>query len=439
MSTPEPTTRLQRLLDLACDIHPEEIRATLASFSLVLILMGSYYILRPVRDAMASDWTDAEVSWLWTFTFLFSALAVSLYGWAVTRIRFQRLVPSVYGFFATSFVLFYLGTLALADRTLLDKSFYVWISLFSLFHISVFWSFMADTFNKPQAKRLFAFIGAGASIGAIGGPALAALLVGDLGTDPLLLIASALVVITLPLVLWIQRLKERELMNRDVAATTSDFDFIGGNPLAGFAEFLGSRYLLGIGLFIFFYTSIGSFVYFELKNLLADYDRETRSQIWAGMDLAVNSLTILVAAFATGRMAKYLGLPFTLGSIPVLIGVGMLILAAAPMVSVVVALQIIRRAGNYAVSRPAREMLFTAVDREVRFKAKPVIDIVIYRGGDMLNAWAFTALTLGLGLGLGAVALVGAGIAACWAATGVFLGRQFNKMNDLPETEPATA
>jgi AAA family ATP:ADP antiporter len=439
VSTPEPTTRLQRLLDLACDIHPEEIRATLASFSLVLILMGSYYILRPVRDAMASDWTDAEVSWLWTFTFLFSALAVSLYGWAVTRIRFQRLVPSVYGFFATSFVLFYLGTLTLADRTLLDKSFYVWISLFSLFHISVFWSFMADTFNKPQAKRLFAFIGAGASIGAIGGPALAALLVGDLGTDPLLLIASALVVITLPLVLWIQRLKERELMNRDVAATTSDFDFIGGNPLAGFAEFLGSRYLLGIGLFIFFYTSIGSFVYFELKNLLADYDRETRSQIWAGMDLAVNSLTILVAAFATGRMAKYLGLPFTLGSIPVLIGVGMLILAAAPMVSVVVALQIIRRAGNYAVSRPAREMLFTAVDREVRFKAKPVIDIVIYRGGDMLNAWAFTALTQGLGLGLGAVALVGAGIAACWAATGVFLGRQFNKMNDLPETEPATA
>ena len=439
MSTPEPTTRLQRLLDLACDIHPEEIRATLASFSLVLILMGSYYILRPVRDAMASDWTDAEVSWLWTFTFLFSALAVSLYGWAVTRIRFQRLVPSVYGFFATSFVLFYLGTLTLADRTLLDKSFYVWISLFSLFHISVFWSFMADTFNKPQAKRLFAFIGAGASIGAIGGPALAALLVGDLGTDPLLLIASALVVITLPLVLWIQRLKERELMNRDVTATTSDFDFIGGNPLAGFAEFLGSRYLLGIGLFIFFYTSIGSFVYFELKNLLADYDRETRSQIWAGMDLAVNSLTILVAAFATGRMAKYLGLPFTLGSIPVLIGVGMLILAAAPMVSVVVALQIIRRAGNYAVSRPAREMLFTAVDREVRFKAKPVIDIVIYRGGDMLNAWAFTALTQGLGLGLGAVALVGAGIAACWAATGVFLGRQFNKMNDLPETEPATA
>ena len=422
MSAPGPTNSLlQRTLARACDIRPEETRATLASFLLVLVLMGSYYILRPVRDAMSSDWTDAEVSWLWTFTFIFSAIAVSLYGGAVTRIRVQRLVPSVYGFFATSFILFYLGTQGLADRTLLDKSFYVWISLFSLFHISVFWSFMADTFSKPQATRLFGFVGAGASIGAIGGPAFAAFLVGDMGTDPLLLVASMLVVFTLPIIIWIQHLKVTDLQNEQVGASDKDFDFIGGNPLAGFSEFFNSRYLVAIGLFIFFYTSIGSFVYFELKNLLADYDRETRSQIWASMDLAVNTLTVLVAAFATGRIAKHMGLSFTLASVPVLIGAGMLLLAAAPMVSVVVAVQIVRRAGNYAISRPAREMLFTAVDREVRFKAKPVIDIVIYRGGDMLNAWAFTALTQGLGLGLGAVAATGAGIAALWAVTGIYL------------------
>ena len=439
MSTPGPTgSLLQRTLARACDIRPEETRTTLASFLLVLVLMGSYYILRPVRDAMASDWTDAEVSWLWTFTFIFSAIAVSLYGGAVTRIRVQRLVPSVYGFFAISFILFYLGTQGLADRTLLDKSFYVWISLFSLFHISVFWSFMADTFSKPQATRLFGFVGAGASIGAIGGPAFAAFLVGDMGTDPLLLVASMLVVLTLPIIIWIQHLKVTDLQNEQVSASDKDFDFIGGNPLAGFSEFFNSRYLLAIGLFIFFYTSIGSFVYFELKNLLADYDRETRSQIWASMDLAVNTLTVLVAAFATGRIAKNMGLSFTLASVPVLIGAGMLLLAAAPMVSVVVAVQIVRRAGNYAISRPAREMLFTAVDREVRFKAKPVIDIVIYRGGDMLNAWAFTALTQGLGLGLGAVAATGAGIAALWAVTGIYLGRQFREMTAAPTT-PETA
>ncbi len=419
---------LQRVLGRACDIEASEVRATLASFALVLLLMGSYYILRPVRDAMASDWSDAEVSWLWTLTFFLSALAVSVYGAAVARLRLHLLVPVVYGFFALSFVLFYAGTVTLASKPLLDKSFYVWVSLFSLFHISVFWSFMADTFSKPQATRLFGFIGAGASIGAIAGPALAALLVGDLGTDPLLLVASALVVLTLPLVLWLQRLKRDELHNETVAAGTGDFDYIGGNPLAGFAEFLGSRYLLGIALFIFLYTAIGSFVYFELKNLLEGYDIETRSQIWAGMDLVVNILTVLVAAFATGRIARHLGLPFTLACVPAVIGAGMLLLALAPMVSVVVVVQVVRRAGNYAISRPAREMLFTAVDRETRYKAKPVIDIVIYRGGDMLNAWGFTALTQGLGMGMAAVALVGAGIAALWLATGVYLGRQFNRM-----------
>lgn len=421
---------LQRTLQRACDIEASEVRATLSSFLFVLILMAAYYILRPVRDAMASDWSDAEVSWLWTFTFFFSAIAVSLYGAAVARVRFERLVPSVYGFFALSFVLFYVGTQTLADRTLLDKSFYVWISVFSLFHISVFWSFMADLFSRPQATRLFGFIGAGASVGAVVGPAIAAVLAQDIGTDQLLLLASVLLIITIPNILFLQRLK-----------TTGDHDrgsAIGGNPFAGYSEFIKSPFLLGIGVFILLYTSIGSFVYFELKNLLADYDRETRSQIWATMDLVVNSMTMIIAAFATGRIAKRMGLPFTLASVPMLIAGGLLTLAAAPTVGVVIAIQIIRRAGNYAITRPAREMLFTAVDRETRFKAKPVIDIVIYRGGDMLNAWAFTALTHGLGLGLAAVAGVGAGIACLWAVTGIYLGRYFHATQPQQEADTST-
>lgn len=437
MATPTArATLVQRALARACEIQPQETRATLASFLLVFLLMGSYYILRPVRDALASDWTDAEVSWLWTFTFFLTFIAVSLYGTAVSRVRFQRLVPSVYGLFALSFTLFYVGSQTLSERVLLDKAFYLWVSLFSLFHISVFWSFMADTYSKQQATRLFGFIGAGASAGGIAGPAAASLLVGDYGTDVLLLIASALILLTLPIIRWLQRLKLTDLHNDNVAADAADLS-IGGSPMAGFSEFLNSRYLLAIGLFIFFYTFIGSFVYFELKNLLGVYDRETRSQIWANMDLAVNSLTILVAIFATGRMAKYLGLPFTLASIPVLIGAGMMILAAAPIIGVVVAVQIIRRAGNYAISRPAREILFTAVDRETRFKAKPVIDIVVYRGGDMLSAWVFTGLTQGLGMGLASVALVGAGVAAVWAITGIYLGRRFLTMNPSPMTSTA--
>jgi ATP:ADP antiporter, AAA family len=429
LNSPEQPSLLQRTMSRACDINPEETRATLASFLLVLMMMGSYYIMRPLRDAMASDWTDAEVSWLWTATFFCSFIAVSIYGGIIARVQFKRLVPSVYAFFSLSFLAFYLGTQMLAERTLLDKCFYVWISLFGLFHISVFWSFMADTFSKPQATRLFGFIGAGASIGGLLGPLVARTIAGDTGTDSLLLIATAIMALAIPLIAWVQKLKVLELHNEQVAAGERDFDYLGGNPLSGFSEFVKSPYLLGIALFIFFYTSIGSFVYFELKNLLVDYTRAERTQLWADMDLITNSLTVLIAAFATGRIAKHFGLPFTLASVPIVVGGGMLVLAALPLVSIVVSLQIARRVGNYAISRPAREMLFTAVDREARFKAKPVIDIVVYRGGDMLNAWAFTLLTQGLGLSLGAVAVVGACIAAAWALTGLYLGRQFNRMN----------
>jgi ATP:ADP antiporter, AAA family len=416
---------LHKLLDKAAKIEAHEVRATLASFGLVFTLMAAYYILRPVRDAMASDWSDAEVSWLWTFTFFFSAIAVSLYGVAVSKVRFQRLVPSLYGFFALSFVAFYLGSQLLTERTLLDKSFYVWISVFSLFHVSVFWSFMSDLFSKAQAPRLFGFIAAGASTGGLVGPAIPTFFTSSLGTDNLMLIASVLLACTIPIIIWLQNLKSSDLHNEAVHVGEEEFQYIGGNPLAGFTEFVKNPYLIGIGVFILLYTAISSFVYFELKNLLADYSREERSQIWAGMDLAVNSLTLGIALFVTGRMATRYGLSVTLASVPILIMGGMLTVAAAPSVAIVVGLQIIRRAGNYGITRPAREMLFTAVDRETRFKAKPVIDIVVYRGGDMLTAWAFTGLTAGLGLGLGAVAIVGAGIAGLWAGVGVYLGRRF--------------
>ena len=417
----------QRLLNAASDIKPHEIRATLSSFLLVFLLMAAYYILRPVRDAMASDWSDAEVSWLWTFTFFFSAAAVSLYGDLITRIRFRNLVPSVYAFFATSFVLFYIGTQTLSDLTFIDKSFYVWISVFSLFHISVFWSLMADSFSRSQATRLFGFIGAGASVGAIVGPSLTAFLAADIGTDNLLLMASVLLLLTIPLSSWLQKIKPVDPGNHSDSGNRKEPEYVGGNPFSGFQDFLKSPYLLAIGLFILLYTSISSFVYFELKNLLADYDREARSQIWAGMDLVVNTLSIGIAAFATGRIAKRFGLSFTLSVVPLLIATGMAILAFAPLVGVVIAIQIIRRAGNYAVTRPAREMLFTAVSRDTRFKVKPVIDIVVYRGGDMLNAWAFTALTQGFGLSLAAVAGVGAFIATLWAGVGIYLGSVFTR------------
>lgn len=417
-------------------VKERELNAVVSSFLFVVVLMSAYYILRPVRDAMASDWSDAEVSWLWTLNFFISTGVVAVYGAAVSRFRFKLLVPATYGIFAASFVSFYVLGSFFADRTLIDKSFYVWVSVFSLFHISVFWSFMSELFSKEQSGRLFGVIAAGASVGGLVGPTVPAFFSASLGTDNLMLIASVMLLLTIPIIFHLQALK-LTVPGEHVLPKTTTTHAIGGNPLAGFKAFFSNPYLLCIGLFIFLYTGISSFVYFELKNLLSELTRPERTAIWAQMDLAVNILSISTGLLVTGRIVSKFGMPVTIALVPVLICIGLLVLAISPFLGAVVVLQIVRRAGNYAVTRPAREMLFTRVDRETRFKAKPVIDVVAYRGGDMLMAWLFTGLTQGLGLGLAAVAVVGAGIAALWSLVGIYLGRWFERDDSESNTTPA--
>lgn len=413
-----------RIMKSVSKIEHNELRSVLLAFAFVFTLMAAWYILRPVRDAMASDWSDTEVSFLWNINFFVSVVVVGLYGIAVSRIQFKYLVPGVYAFFAASFIAFYFGVSGVEDRTLIDKIFYVWVSVFSLFHISVFWSFMSDLYTKEQSNRLFAFIAAGSSAGALIGPAIPALFAENLGTDKLMLIAAIALIIPIILVVYLERLKVVDLHNDSVHADLSAAK-IGGKPFAGFKMFVTNPYLLAIGVFILLYTAIGSFVYFEQKNLLADYTRAERTEILAIIDWVVNILTFGIGMFATSRIVTRFGMATTLALVPVFIAVGLVILAFAPMLIVVLALQVGRRAGNYAITRPAREMLFTAVDRETRFKAKPVIDIAVYRGGDAVSSIAFAGLTDGIGLGLGAMAAIGAGIAAVWAMVGRYLGKLF--------------
>jgi AAA family ATP:ADP antiporter len=345
-------------------------------------------------------------------------------------------VPGVYVFFALSFLAFYFGATAGDTRPpFINEAFYVWVSVFSLFHVSVFWSFMADIYSRDQAPRLFAFIAAGSSIGAIVGPTITAIFADTLGTYNLMLLAAVLLLVPLPIIGILSRLKVTELGNAEVQADLSKHVEIGKNPFAGFTLFFTNSMLFGIGLFIFLYVSMGTFVYFGLKNLMDTYDEATREQIWALIDLTVNSLAILTALFVTGRLATRFGLSKTLALVPAGIVVGFLIVAVAPILSVVVGLEIARRAGNYAITRPGREMLFTIVNREMRFKAKPVIDIVVYRGGDTLWAWLFTLLTTVVGLGMTGVALVGAVIAVVWAFVGSRLGRTYDRSRVSADAE----
>ena len=424
-------------------IEKSEQKAVLVSFFLVFILMAAYYILRPVRDAMASDWTNTEISVLWNIQFFLSLAFVAMYGIAVSRVNFKYLVPTVYGFFAVSFTCFYLGSSLVTNPVLLDKGFYLWVSLFSLFHVSVFWSLMADLYNKEQSKRLFGFIAVGASAGAIIGPLIAAAAVSVTGSETLMLWSSLIMLLPLPIIFYLQYLKITVMGNEEVSVDLSHLR-IGGNSLAGFKQFFFSPYLIGIAAFILLYTAISSFAYFEQTNLLRGYTRDERTEILAILAVVVNVLTFILGFFATGRLATKLGLPTTLAIIPLFMSAALLILAFAPILTVLLALQVARQAGNYGVTRPAREMLFTAVPRESRFKAKPVVDVAIYRGGDAVWSSAFAALTDGVGLGIAAMAAIGAGIAAIWAATGVALGRVFNnrsvdqEQSDLADLIPGS-
>lgn len=421
-----------KLFKLATLIEKNEQKAAFISFFLVFILMASYYILRPVRDAMASDWTNTEISVLWNIQFFLSLTFIALYGLIISRIKFRYLVPTIYGFFALSFFCFHFGSGLINDEVLVDKGFYLWVSLFSLFHVSVFWSFMADLYSKEQCRRLFGFIASGASAGAIGGPLFAVVVVAIAGSEILILWASLIMLCALPVTLYLQHWKSEQLQKSQVSYDLSQVK-IGGGPLEGFRDFLTNPYLIGIALFILLYTAISSFAYFEQTNLLRDYSFDERAGILATLALVVNILTFGLGFFATSRLATRWGMPITLSVVPFFMCGALLVLAFAPVLTVLLALQVARQAGNYGVTRPAREMLFSSVTRESRFKSKPVVDVAIYRGGDAVWSSAFAFLTDGLGLGIAAMAAIGASIAGIWATVGVVLGKEFNTRTSLQE------
>ena len=431
---------LHSLVNKLLKVKRDEIPAAIMSFLFVFTLMAAYYVLRPVRDAMSSDWSDAELSWLWTLNFFISAGAVLLYGLVVSRVELRKLVPGIYIFFAASFLFFYLATHWFENTILIDKSFYVWVSFFALFHVSVFWSFMSDIYSSGQSRRLFGLFGAGASIGAVLGPSIPVLLGDRLGVYNLLLIAAFMLLLIVPLIFYLDKTRSRIPGDTHNNSDPTTLATIGGEFFDGFIDLVSHRFLLGIGLFIVLYTMMSSFVYFELKNVMVEYDRATRAQYWGMMDLIVNTLAIFTALFATSRLATKFGLAVTLALVPVILVFGWIAVAVAPGLALLVGLQITRRAGNYAITRPGREMLFTGVERETRFKTKPVIDIVVYRGGDVLAGWTYTALAQGVGLGLGAIAVVAALLACLWALVAVFLGNSYEKndLNQQPAREAPT-
>lgn len=405
------------------NIQPGEGRAVTWSFLYFFALLGSYYILRPIRDEMGIAVGVDQLQWLFTGTLVAMLLVVPLFGWITSRYPTPKFLPTVYLFFIACIALFYvLFDTQVACRTV-AIAFFIWLSVFNLFVVSVFWSFMADTYRDEQAKRLFGVIAAGGTAGAIAGPAATALLAHEVGTRGLLLISATLLALAL-VCIW--RLLAWRYGRSDPSPRVRDgIDKpIGGGLFDGIRLMLRSPYLLGIGVLILLYTTLSTFLYFQQAQIVKDaFDTpETRVAVFAGIDLAVNVLTLTMQTLLTGRLVKWIGLGTTLALVPLLLAVGFVALALLPTLAVLVAVQVIRRAGNYAIMRPAREMLYVVLSREEKYKAKNVVDTVVYRGGDAVSAWVYTAMKA-LGMNLAAIAWVGVPLSLLWAWIAHRLGR----------------
>jgi AAA family ATP:ADP antiporter len=415
-----PPSRLAGLLERAVDVRPGEVAALLLSFAYFFCLLSSYYVLRPLREEMGIASGVQHLQWLFSGTFAVMLAAVPVFGWVVARLPRRRFVPLVYRFFALAILIFFALFALAPDALAVARAFYIWVSLFNLFVVSVFWSVMADLYSNEQGRRLFGFVAAGGSAGALLGPSLTASLAVPLGPVNLLLVA----VVLLELATQCARALFRQAP-RAGTQTASSEAAIGGSVLAGFTAVLRSRYLAGICLYILLYTATSTFLYFEQANIVAEAfaDPAERTRLFALIDLAVGVLTLLTQIFATGRVIRALGVGFALATTPALTAAGFLALAAAPTLALVVAFQALRRAANFAVAQPAREVLFTVIGREARYKSKNFIDTAVYRGGDALSGWSFAGLR-GLGLDLASIALVAVPLALLWLAAGLYLGRR---------------
>lgn len=435
---------LRPALSRIVDVRPEEIRALLWSFAYFFCLLAAYYVLRPVRDEMGLAGGIKNLPWLFTATFFVMLAAMPLFGAVVARVPRRRFIPLVYHFFTANILVFWLlltFSIAMADTA---RVFFVWISVFNLFAVSVFWSFMADLYQSEQGKRLFGFIAAGGSAGALLGPLIAAGLAETIGRANLLLIAALLLEMA---VLCAMRLESAAavlnavLKNGNTSAQAGASDSgVGGSWIAGVGMILRSPYLAGIALWVALLSLAGTFLYFQQASIVAALsdDPNRRTAIFARIDLAVSLLTIIVQFVATGKIIRRFGAGPAAAFLPLVFAAGFLALALTPMLWVVIAFQAAQRAANFAISNPARELLFTALDRAEKYKAKYVIDNVVFRGGDAASGWLFHALR-GLGMELGAIALATVPAALGWLALALALGRAHQRRAPDPPTPITTA
>jgi AAA family ATP:ADP antiporter len=417
-----------RALKHIAGVEPHEVKAVMTAFVYFFFLMASYFILRPLRDTMGTVYGVRHLQELFTGTFVLSLIVAPIFAGLASRIRLASFLPWVYGFIALTLVVFYLLFQRVANDRWVAAAFYVWVSSFNLLTISVFWSLMADIFSSSQAKRLFGFVAAGGTVGTISAPAFIALFVNSVGTNTLLLISAAGFTVTAALVRVLEA-EKRKLSERKDAQKTSLDHRLGGGSLDGFLLLFRSKYLLMIALFLLLMTTISTVIYFQLADVISKEfaSRAARTQAYATIDLATNGLAVLVQLFATGRFISRFGVTAGLLLNPIIMVVAFLAVVFSPVLIVLGSIQVIRRFAEYAVAKPSRDMLFTVVDQQSKYKAKNVIDTVVYRFGDLTSAWLSAAI---LPFGVAGLAVAGIIVAAIWFPVAYLLGKRYEKVRD---------
>jgi AAA family ATP:ADP antiporter len=414
---------LGRLLGRLAQIEPRETAAVVTAFLLFFCVLGGYFAVRPVRETIGTILGKERVTDLYVITWIASLAIVPAYGALCARFRRTAFLPWIYGAVAVSLAGVALVFSRDEQSIATGQFFYVFISVLNLFLVSVFWSFLLELFTADQTRRLFGVIAAGGTTGALVGPVMTDLTVPFIGNSGILFLGSAFFVAAIVC----QRMLLKIWATADVGSgqPRGEDRPMGGNPFAGFTIVLRSPYLLGITLFVILLASVNTFLYFEQLRLVSETfaDTETRTRVFSRLDYIVQTLTVISQLLITGRLASRLGVVALLTLLPLVMVAGFLTLAAFNTFWVLAVVFVARRVGEYSFIRPGREMLFSRVDTETKYKAKNLIDVPVYRGGDALSAQVKNALEVG-GLSAAGIAVLGAGLAAAWALNGWWLGRR---------------
>ena len=403
------------------DVRPEEVRALWLGFLFFFLILAGYYITKPIRDSIGAS--NMEVlPWMFTATLIAMLVANAAFAATVARMSRRKFIPLAYGFFIVVFGLFFIAMRSRpeAEQVWIGRGFYVWVSVFNLFNTAVFWAFMTDLFTVEQGKRLYGFIAVGGTLGAILGAYITKHYVSEIGQANLLVIAATMFAIAGFLV----RFFPRGFTEEDKPSAKPEAP-IGGSVWSGITHICHSPYLMGLAATIVLYTTTSTWAYFQQSELVRGVLKTStaRTEFFGSLEIWVNSITLLIQIFFTGRLLKWFGVAFTLISLPFVSMIGFAAMGVAASLALLAVFQVARRAAAYALMRPSREILFTVLKREDKYKVKSVTDTLGYRTGDQLGSWSYHGLQ-GIGLNLNAISWIAVPVTAAWCVLSLWLARK---------------